>query len=287
MARDPRIVAAKARRLASRRINLAEQRVLERMGRPPVLVFAWSKTGSSTLFETLKYSHLLRPVYKAHELDDELEKRLAETAVSKNNLGLNPEQQRSARVMRAYLASGASGLSMATLVRDPMSRAISSFFQRHHSSGIDMTREPTPESVAATVELLHRMLPALITSTDAWFDRQMVGVFDVDLFELPFDPRAGYARYEHGRFDQVVMRLDRFRDVYREALTPVLGRRPGKIRDRNISTGKSYEAHRRATLAEFRASAEEIDLAADSQVTRHYFSDDERDALLAKWRHDD
>lgn len=283
--RDPRAVAAKAWKIGRGRVGAAKHHALERAGRPPVVVFSWSKTGSSSAFDTLRRSHLRRPVYHVHELDDAVEDRLAVNAATGDNLGLHPRELQAVRRLRSQLAAGDVRFSLVTLVRDPMSRAISSFFQRHHSTGIDMTRpSPEPEAVQATVDLLHEHLPALIRSTDAWFDRQMVAVFGLDLFDQPFDVDLGYACYREERFDQAVLRLDRFGSVYRDALEPLLGRSVGPVRQLNISSSKRYEAHRRATLELFRATPDEIDLAAGSRVLQHYFAPHERDALVRGWR---
>jgi len=272
-------------RVLRRHWSQAGLRALEALDRPPVVVYSWSKTGSTTAHETLARSRLWRPVYHVHSLDDGVEERQAKHASTGNSLGLSPEELRVVRRLRAQVQAGDTPMAVVTLVRDPISRSISSFFQRHYGSGIDMTAEhPSAADIAATIEQLHERLPKFILATDVWFDRQLRGGLGVDLFAEPFDPEVGFARVRHGAFDQAVIRTDRFDELYRPALEPILGRRLGPVRRVNDASSKRYRAHHRATLEVFRLSDDEIDQALATRVIGHFFSPAERDALARSWR---
>lgn len=276
--------ARSAVRLGRRRLDRAKHRALERADRPPVLVFSWSKTGSTTVYESLARSHLRRPVYHVHELDQQIEDRLRVNAVTKGDLGPSRRELEGMLHLRGRIAAGADDLTLVTMVREPVGRAVSSFFQAHRSTGIDMTRhEPDPADVATTAELLHGRLVHLIESTDRWFDRQMLAVFGVDLFEVPFDTDRGVLVHQRPTFRQAVIRLDRLDEAWSTTLPELLGRRVGPLRPANVGAAKRYGAHLRATMEGFRLTPEELDAAASSRVVRHFFSGPERDGLVRRW----
>jgi hypothetical protein len=272
------------RALRGRALQL-EKQALEALDRPPIVVFSWSKTASSTAYETLVRSHPRRPVYHLHGLDDDVEERQARHARAGTSLGIAPEGLRAVARLRPMAKAKDREMALVTLVREPIARSVSSFFQRHYASPVDMTAaDPSPDDVAATVAELHELLPEMITSNDVWFDRQMVGVFDVDLFDAPFDPKAGFAHYRHGPVAQAVIRSDRFDELYRPAIEPIIGHGLGSVRHANVGRAKQYRAHRRATMQAFRLTTDEIDLALSTRVLQHYFSADERDELVRTWR---
>jgi hypothetical protein len=273
-----------AGRLARRRADLGKHRMLERPGRPPVLVYSWSKTGSTTLHHTLARAHLGRPTYHVHELDEELEARNERNLVLRANKQIPPARLMEAARLRALVHDGATPFTIVTCVRDPISRAISSFFQAYQSTGlVDGPSGPDAASTEALSARLHEQLPDLIASTDRWFDRQPLAVLGIDLLAEPFDHEAGWTRIRAPRFDIAVIRFDRLGQVGPTVLTAVTGRRIERLRAANVADSKVYAAHRRAVLDQLQLTSEEIDLARATQTMRHFFTEDEQAAFAASW----
>jgi hypothetical protein len=144
--------------------------------------------------------------------------------------------------------------------------------------------EPTAASVAATIELIHEMLPMLVDANDEWFDHNLIGNFGLDVFDRPFDPEVGHARYDGDRFTQSLIRLDHLDTVYRDALGPLFDRPIGPLVRANEAAAKRYAAHRSAVLAELRLTDDEIDQAAATRVVGHFFTPAEREELIRTWR---
>jgi hypothetical protein len=121
--------------LVQRRIDLVKHRVLEQVGRSPVVVYSGPKTGSTTRHHTLARAHLGRPTYQVHELDEELEAR-NENARAKRGKEIPEARLAEARRLRTLARDGTTAFTIVTSVRDPISRAISSFFQSSQSIGL-------------------------------------------------------------------------------------------------------------------------------------------------------
>lgn len=273
------------RRVARARVGRAQHRTLEILKRPPVLVFSGSKTGSSTAWNSLRRSHLRRPVYHLHRLDEDMAERAKARMAEGKRPGVSAEDLRAITLLRNRLADEDVRFSVVTLIREPVARAVSSVFQRHDHTGIDMTSpDPTPDAIDATVALLHDMVPELIEANDLWFGHNLGGNFGLDVWDRPFDPEVGHARYDGDRYDLALIRLDRFDAVYHDALDSLLGRPVGPILRTNEAQAKRYAAHRRASLAAFSLTDDEIDLAASTQVLAHFFTPAEREALIRTWR---
>jgi hypothetical protein len=270
--------------LARQRSDRARHVAVERAGRKPIVVLTWSKTGSSTLHLTLARSHLARPVYDTHELDPEMAARAQHVArIGEAN---HVSQARLDRIalLQGQLADPDRAMSFVTAVRDPVSRAIASFFQAYRSTGvIERFGTPAGDDVDKLVAQLHERLPDLIDSTDRWFDREPLALLGIDLFAEPFDHEGGWSLVERGRFDQVVLRTDRINEIGTTALSALTGRRIRRIHNKNLAGTKAYAAYRTAVLEQFRLTQSEIDLALQTRTLQHFFTEAERDRLVQTW----
>lgn len=284
---EHRTVASRARvaaRLARRQVDRAKHATLERAGRPPIVVMTWSKTGSSTLHRTLARSHLGRPTYSTHELDDGVEERSRINDLTGEHAPVGERHLAGVRVLRAALADPGRPMSFVTAVRDPVSRGIASFFQAYRATGVvEPYAVPTAADVAELDAQLHAKLPTLIESTDRWFDRQPLALLGIDLFAHPFDHEAGWSRLTRDRFDLVVLRTDRLDEVAPAALRALTGRRVRRVRSVNVANTKPYAAYRRAVLDQFHLHPTELAAARRSRTFRHFFSEAEQARLADAW----
>lgn len=236
------------------------------------------------MYETLARAHTGRPVYHIHELDEQLEARLELNRAQGANRGLSSTELRTHQRLRAAAADGTTEFDLFTLVRDPVSRAISSFFQAYRRPPERVSAsELSSHEVDEVIERLHHVLPRMIASTDSWFDVQMADVFGIDLFEEPFDHHAGYRVTRRGRIGQVTIRLDRLDSVHRSAARALIGKDVGPLRRANVAEQKSYRDDRRAVLQRFTLTADEADQAMSSRTVRHFFTEQEQADLASAW----
>jgi len=180
-------------------------------------------------------------------------------------------------------------LRIVTLTRDPVARAVSFVFEdwrKQLGDGVDRRAEriDTTRATKRVVELLAGESGTADPTT--WFDRELRGLFGIDVFATPFDPEVGYGRYR--ATDGTELLLLRVEDLDRTlapALAPFVGVDGQRItlRRDNRGTGKWYgpaleEVKRTLVLPE-----SVVDHVIGSRYFAHFYGREAGAALRRRW----
>lgn len=175
-------------------------------------------------------------------------------------------------------------LEIITLLRDPLARNISAYFQsleRYIPSAVppytvgDVTVDELIDVFRAEFDHLRPL---------TWFDREIHGVYGIDLLAEPFDPERGWVRVVDGARAATLIRTDRLDDVWPDVSEAILGRRVPLVAA-NESDDKFYADHYRRFRDEIRFTGDELDAVYDSDLCRHFYTDAERTELRSRWEH--
>lgn len=253
------------------------------MRREPILIFSMGKTGTTALHETLEHA-TGRPVLKAHALTAE---GLRERRTRARGLAIVDRP-------RFLWACEAIGAELARVddrrwdlisgVRDPIGLAVSDHFygvRLQAEAGIALRRSTDDLAfhAAEVEEILHRRFLAR-----DWFDAELRAVTGIDVYANPFSPEAGFSCHDAGRFRAIVLRFEDLAARAPTALGEFLGVRPlPAIPHRNVGTGADEDSLYGRFLhgAPLRASL--VDRVYDTALARHFYRDDERSVLRARW----
>jgi hypothetical protein len=174
-----------------------------------------------------------------------------------------------------------------TLVRDPIARNVSAFFQILD----DQLRYGYRDKVAA------RGLPAVVDEllqiywTDfpdhdvplTWFDTELKDVFGIDVFASPFPKDEGYSFYENDRARVLVLKLERLRSCGPRALQEFLGAGEVRVPQRNVGRQKYYSDAYDRFLQRFAAPESYLDDMYGSRYARHFYTPEEIAAFRRRW----
>jgi len=181
----------------------------------------------------------------------------------------------------ARLRSG-ERLDIVTVIRDPVARNVSSFFQvADLQYGIDLT--------ALEADDLGELTRLFLETFDEhelplrWLDDELRAATGVDLYESDFDAERGWSVTESDRARVLVLRTDRLADTFTGAVEAFLGRPGIALLQRNVSadkaTGGLYDEFRRLP----RLPEAYVDQMYNSRLARHFFADDELADLRRLW----
>jgi hypothetical protein len=213
--------------------------------KPIILILQPGKVGSSSLYGSLKNSHLHREYTVLHI-----------HSVTQEGLGIEKERHRSSRIpSRRYPSHIVYGEEVArwmrknpnksiytiTMTREPISREFSSLFESldelpsvwtaDHKLNIPMLADVFSE------RLLQNAQSGLL---DEWFKREIEGGFGIDVFALGYDVKKGYALAEVGNRKLMVFRIEDSSKL-QHALADFLDRSDiPDIKNYNVGGGKWY-----------------------------------------------
>lgn len=253
------------------------RRFLARHGVPgmkPILVYQMAKVGSSSIAEALEERKLA--VFHVHRMNREhLERMLAKRAELGWEIPALPAHDILGPVLRERLVDRGRRVKVITLVRDPIARNFSSYFEH-----VDRVWHRDDAHTSVPMEELHRGFVERFPHDEplTWFDDELRPVFGIDVYEHPF-PASGHLRIG----DVLVLKSELDDATKRAAVSEFLGLRDLEFRPANVTADKAKgEAYKRF-VSTLRLDAAYVDRMLKSRYTRHFYTEAEREKMRRKY----
>ncbi len=199
-------IESRVKQLLRRSYRFAWSYDLWRYGRPsrhqgrPLVVYQMGKVGSTSVYRALQAAAPEYSVYHVHTLDAEQMASAQRSYARTYHLrGVVPHHLMASRHLRSDLERGQprGRWKVLTLVRDPIARNVSSFFQDLQLRHPDF---PYASRLASgdTERLAADLVELFLSRHDhdeplRWCDRELRGVLGVDVYAAPFPHDRGWA----------------------------------------------------------------------------------------------
>ncbi len=162
-----------------------------------------------------------------------------------------------------------------SLVRDPIARNLSAFFQNLHQMDDEVKNETDPDRLAAVfIETYQHDLPL------QWFDREYKTELGIDVYSWPFDRGKKYTQNESA--NTTLFRIDCADAVKSQVLSNALGRQitVGRL---NVGSNKGYSTmyEKIKNLVSFPTGF--LDQMYDSKFVRHFWLPNEIEDMKNNW----
>ena len=243
----------------------------------PVLVYQMGKVASSTVADSLVRTGRF-PVFQIHSLNpDNIDQMLNERRAK--GWCLPQVGDLNSNFFDRFIKPGYS-VKIITLVREPISRNISAYFQNldviwqttnaHEKIGLDglikgfLDRYPHSEPLT-------------------WFDKEFRIVLGIDIYEYKFDHNLNYLQIKKDPYEILVLKCDMDDAMKENIIEKFLGLKDFSLVPQNISAQKSYSVVYQNFVNEIRLPKSYIDQMLDSKYAQHFFSPEEVYNLRHKW----
>ena len=260
--------------------------------REPLIIYQMGKVGSSTLMRT--FESLAHPyeLFQVHALTWPWIRKIEEQyrhASSVKGRPILDEHILASRYLRGLMdrRKPAYRWKVITLVRDPIARNISTFFQGFpiyfpHLSGLIEGRDEMDTRVNQIIDVFLEQY-AEHNAPLTWYDEHFKPVFGIDVFDQPFDTSKGYRIYRTDRADVLLIRLEDFDRIISQAIHEFTGLRIGDIRPANISSQKSYSSAYEAFRKRIDLPIAYVERIYGSRFARQFYSAAELADFSARW----
>jgi hypothetical protein len=251
----------------------------------PIVVYQMGKVGSQSVYHSLRALDLDVPVYHLHTLNhlDEYEAEVRQRFA-------NPQPYLEAlaygRKIRAeFEAAHWQTWDLISLVRAPVPRAISEFFQNIETFFPDFSARVAHHRIS--VQELHDFFLTQFqdTSPQTWFDHQVRELFGLDVYATPFDRARGYQIYQSARVRLLLMRLENLNTCAAHAMHAFLGLENFVLQKSNASSAKEYAALYQTFLDTLRLPDAFVAKMHSTRYARHFYTPEELNASVARWTH--
>lgn len=167
-------------------------------------------------------------------------------------------------------------------VRDPIARCISHMWDDaiNAESYIDQKL-----SIDISFEELHEyyMDREQLEAEFTWFDYQMKPVFDIDIYEYPFDKSKGYTIINKNNISLLIVKMEKL-DQLENVIGDFVGIQGLKLEQKNSGKAKAYRYAYKQYKDEFKISQETADyIYFKNKHVQHFYSEEERNVLFNKW----
>lgn len=173
-------------------------------------------------------------------------------------------------------------LYIISLIRNPLDRNISAFFQNFK----DMTGyEPRdyPSTLNALKETFLNKFEHHIPLV--WFDELIKGNFGIDVYERPF-PDRGYDTFANGNARLLLLRVEEDDATKTHAVKQYLELPHFVLNRKNVSKTKDYGDLYQSFKNEVRFPKSYVDTICHSKVFQHFYNREDEANTRARWQED-
>lgn len=173
--------------------------------------------------------------------------------------------------------------TVVSLVREPIARNISAFFQRIEKYyPTYKTWEYKPDMVDAFLDAYEQFWPLI------WYDLEMLPLFQLDIYAHEFDHTKGYTIYKNANVNLLILRLEDMDRVIGQAFKEFVGLRGVKPALSNYTTNKSRVAQMYTDFKEkSRFPKEYLDWMYDSRYAKYFYTQEELMNFRSRWGYGD
>lgn len=261
-------------------------------GKIPLLVYQMGKVGSSTVAATLDALSLPMPVFQIHSLTQTSLEADERFYFGANRSWLRPSGwPNTVHLFTSYYLQDAlahlqqgSKWKVITLVRDPVARNVSGFFE-----SIEYRIPRFYERLAQGELSLAELTRFFVKHYDnhevplRWFDEELKTALGIDVYAQPFRHDQGYAILESAKADVLLLRLESLQHCYQEAFQQFLGLKEASLVTANDARDKAYYPTYQHFVQTATLPQSYLDHMYEAKVTRHFYSPAEIESFRAKW----
>jgi hypothetical protein len=167
-----------------------------------------------------------------------------------------------------------------TLVREPIARNISAFFQnfaRFTGHRVENASQGPEELVSSFFQNYRHTVPL------TWFDAEIKKTLGIDVFDHPFPTEKAYQFISRNNFELLILKLETNDTTKEKAIKLFLDLEQFTLRRRNTAERKNYSKLYRDFLKHIRFPKDYIDGMYESAYTQHFYTADEIQSFRKKW----
>lgn len=278
---------------------LLRHKLLEILGRDPILIYTMGKVGSTTVYHTFQQLFIWPLVYHVHHLTPEIlefmvskyeKNELTVTGkISLRNLQRGSSRHLSAShiLRKVYSEETNKKWNIVTLVRDPFSTYLSHIFQNPQISRKSLLDEKGKIDRKKVEGHVHKTFSGFNPNKDYisnWFDREFLKFTGVDLYQYPFNAEKGCTFISDEKFNIAVISLETLDENLPEVIREfVPGSNITSVEKKNVRNRDDQATFYNDLKKELAVPREGLEKMYSTKYAKHFFTKEFRIRKINKW----
>lgn len=249
---------------------------------PPIIILTPGKVGSSSVYYTLK-KESKNPVFHIHNLSKTGIKLSINDHIRSHRKSI-PLHLIVSKNLRKKLTAYTGKLFIITIIREPISREISSFFQNTDQYKDVLENKNLEIDAKMAQKILHKKFEAdICQNLKDWFDLEIKNNFGIDVFDKNFDCQKNYVISQNKNFNHLLLKMEDLDVVFPEASKEFLGLNfPLKLQKANVGDKKHYASTYKKIRKSIKLDDEVISQIINSKFFQHFYLQD-KSKVISKW----
>ena len=176
------------------------------------------------------------------------------------------------------LAKKRKPLKIVTIVREPISRNMSLFFQTIHIPLMHITSTSNVTKVENyTIERFQYEFFTNFNSSHGinWFDNELKRYFGLDVYKYEFNKEKGYEIIKEKNIELLIIKMENLNKIGSESLNQFLGEQSIELLNSNMAEKKWYSCVYKEFMNSIEFSNEYINNLYNSKFMKHFYTDEE------------
>jgi hypothetical protein len=257
----------------------------------PLLLYQMGKVASRSVEASLRDILIDMPIIHFHYLTEE-SIAIAEDFYYEDAHGLNrhlksdlPHDLFTSYFIRSYIGENQlinRRWKIITLVRDPVARNISGFFESIAFTIPDLYRRIESITTSELLDAFMKMIEHEVPLT--WFDLELKPFFGIDVYSTPFPKGKGYKIYTDEMADMLLLRVEDLSKTFSVAISEFLGIDGVKLISANTAKEKGYYDLYKKFVDNVELPPSYLEKMYDSKFCQNFYTEEEIQKFYAKWR---
>jgi hypothetical protein len=234
------------------------------------------KVGSRSVVDSLRMGGV-KPIFHVHRMIPSNIERVKNGFRKRN---VPPLDERIGRMLYNKISKGKRKAKIITLVREPLSRNISAFFENLHIYiGLDKkdTDYPLKKLIDIFINEYSHEVPL------QWFDLELKKATGINVFDYPFPKHKGYMTIEKNNIELLIMKLE-IPDVLKQrVIADFLHLDNFRLVSHNLGKDKTYSNTYQQFKQTISLSSAYINKMLSSKYATHFYGEKDISELWGKW----
>lgn len=275
-----KIIQVKIRRFIARYLSslvfgayLLKFKLLDFKNKKPIIILTPGKTGSSSVYYTLKKSIRIYNVFHIHYFTSSSIDNAKQNHLISDRKSV-PLHLIVSELLLNKIKNYKGTLKIITILREPISRSISSFFQNidFYMNSIEYPNLIINES--KSIKIIEKLISSSVDEINIWINTEIRENFNIDIYKSDFTENK-FIIYKNGKIELLLLRVEDLNNVFENATKEFLNLNKGlSLMNYNIGFKKYYSSQYKSIQNKIRLNDEIIDKIFSSKYISHFYKND-------------